>query len=253
MRAMTRVKVPNFTQVDIDFLQEYVSVMGPVAHALDKLQGENQAYLGCLLPIIAVTSLNLKKINEEKYLDYCKPLVTTLSDAIEKRFGHLLSDQEYQLATAFHPRFRLLWLEKFRPAMVDRVRRLMETALEQALSDEQQSLASGNEESTEEAAGDSFFADFALSRAASSSGSARSLKVKAQSLLVTWLDGSSKNDLSAATFLGEPALIKLFVKYNTAIPSSAAVERLFSIGKEILRARRCMLTDSTFEKLMFGI
>ena len=30
------------------------------------------------------------------------------------------------------------------------------------------------------------------------------------------MDGSSKNDLSAATFLGEPALIKLFVKYNTA-------------------------------------
>ena len=251
MRAMTRVKVPIFTPADIDFLQEYVSVMGPVATALDKLQGESQAYLSCLLPIIAITNLNLKKIQEEKYLAYCMPLVNTLIAGIEKRFGHLLSDQEFQLAAAFHPRFRLLWLEKCRPTMVDSVRLMMETVLEQGLKDEQESLASASEESTEETEGDDFFAAITQPSRASSSGSARSLKIKAQSLLVTWLDGSSKNDLSAATFLGEPAIIKLFVKYNTTIPSSAAVEHLFSIGKEILRARRCMLTDSTFEKLMF--
>lgn len=81
--------------------------------------------------------------------------------------------------------------------------------------------------------------------------STRTLKAKAQSLLVSWLDAGSKNDLSDGTFLGEPALIKLFTKYNTPIPSSAAVERLFSIGKEILRARRCQLSDDMFERLMF--
>ena len=76
-------------------------------------------------------------------------------------------------------------------------------------------------------------------------------KAKAQSLLVSWLDAGSKNDLSDATFLGEPALMKLFTKYNTPIPSSAAVERLFSIGKEILRERRCQLSDNMFEQLIF--
>ena len=76
-------------------------------------------------------------------------------------------------------------------------------------------------------------------------------KAKAQSLLVSWLDAGSKNDLSDATFLGEPALMKLFTKYNTPIPSSAAVERLFSIGKEILRERRCQLSDNMYELLLF--
>ena len=81
--------------------------------------------------------------------------------------------------------------------------------------------------------------------------SSRTVRAKAQNLLVSWLDAGSKSDLTEATFLGELALVKLFVKFNTPIPSSAAVERLFSTGKEILRARRCKLGDNTFQTLMF--
>ena len=53
------------------------------------------------------------------------------------------------------------------------------------------------------------------------------------------------------TFLGEPVLVKLFVQYNTTIPSSAAVEQIFSIGKDVLKPKRASLSDKNFERLMF--
>lgn len=46
-------------------------------------------------------------------------------------------------------------------------------------------------------------------------------------------------------------MIDLITKYNTAIPPSAAVEHLFSICENILRANRATLSDGDFERLMF--
>ena len=39
--------------------------MALVAQALDWLQAEGQAYLGCVLPILAVMTIKLKDMNEE--------------------------------------------------------------------------------------------------------------------------------------------------------------------------------------------
>ena len=46
-------------------------------------------------------------------------------------------------------------------------------------------------------------------------------------------------------------LKKMFRKFNTPIPSSAAVERLFSLGKDVLKPKRSDLTDDHFEMLVF--
>ncbi|KAG0706847.1 hypothetical protein GWK47_024279 [Chionoecetes opilio] len=43
----------------------------------------------------------------------------------------------------------------------------------------------------------------------------------------------------------------VLVKYSTAIPSSAAVERLLSHGADIMKAKRASLTSDNLERLVF--
>ena len=67
--------------------------------------------------------------------------------------------------------------------------------------------------------------------------------------------GSGKQQQSQSkgivTLLSSTTLRESFVKYNTAMPFSAAVERLFSFGKDVLKPKRSGLSDEHFEMLVF--
>lgn len=227
----------------------FLQVMSPVAKALDLIQGEAQAYLGTLLPTIATTVFKLQNLSNQVH-HRCIPLIDALLSGIKKRFERFMEDEECQLAAAFHPKFRLLWLQKYDSSKFLKVKELMEAKVEDALNREKESdekdNASISGSSNED---DDFFSTFTKSE--NLSRGHKFLKNKAQNLVRSWLDSKSKESFTDATFLGERILINLFIKYNTAIPSSAAVERLFSMGKDILRAKRSSLSDDNFNMLMF--
>ena len=46
-------------------------------------------------------------------------------------------------------------------------------------------------------------------------------------------------------------LRELFVKYSNAVPSSATVKGLFSLGKEELKPKQSWLSDDHFEEVVF--
>lgn len=228
--------------------------MAPVANALDRIQGEAQAYLGSLLPTIAATVYKLKNI-KSKGLVNCTALANALLNGIEKRFGPLLNDEQCLLAAAFHPKFRLMWLKTYDSSRVDAVKKVMEKKVEDALrqgaaenSKDRDSLTGGGSNASNND-DDDFFNS--VTQSIEKPKSSNSLKSKAQSLVKMWLDMKSKDSFNDAAFLGEQIFINLFIKYNTAIPSNAAVERLFSTGKDILTPKRASLSDENFNMLMF--
>jgi hypothetical protein len=74
-------------------------------------------------------------------------------------------------------------------------------------------------------------------------GSSRSVLIYATKLVNAWLEGPpKKKDPSDCAFMGDKIFAKLFIRYNTAVPSSAAGERFFSQGKDILKAKRARLS-----------
>ena len=66
----------------------------------------------------------------------------------------------------------------------------------------------------------------------------------------TFLSAVPSKPIDANSFDDE-GLKKLFLQYNTTLPFSAAVERIFSLGKVILKPKRCGLSDEHFEMLAF--
>jgi len=48
-----------------------------------------------------------------------------------------------------------------------------------------------------------------------------------------------------------PVIAEAFHKANSTLPSSAAVERLFSVAGMILTPRRCKMSDGLFDKMVF--
>jgi hypothetical protein len=54
----------------------------------------------------------------------------------------------------------------------------------------------------------------------------------------------------AACFQSLPTMKKLFIRFNTPVPSSATLDRAFSLAKLILSPQRGQLSDERFEATM---
>lgn len=230
-----KLDVPKLHPQESAFLKEYTEVLKPLAVAIDILQGERKCYLGFLIPTLL--SLKTKLFEKMPHLLYNAHIVTSISEAIEQRFGSVLASHEAKMATTTLPKFRLSWLS---PEKREDMRR---TLLQEAISLEPlHSPATLRDDNNSVKSDESEENFFVFNNAKSSSDSTTHDEVR------KYLEDSDNNNLTSLKAF--PIVKRLFIKYNTTLPSSAPVERLFSHGGNLLTSSRNRMSDDHMEQVL---
>lgn len=230
-----RLEVPRMQPEEMAFLKEYVTVFHPLAFALELFQAEQKCYLGLVIPTI----LSLKnKLNEQKdSATYLSGVINAIVVAIDLRFQDLFTSTEAKIATATTPQFRLLWM-----AASDREEMCAVLATEAAqmdpgtITEPNTSRSSSHAIETE----DDFF----------SYGSVKpAIQIQQRGVMEEirkYVEGTGKSLECLQDF---PRMKQLFLKYNTTLPSTAPIQRLFSQKGNLVTSQRNFLTDDYFERI----
>ncbi|XP_069472129.1 zinc finger BED domain-containing protein 4-like isoform X2 [Ambystoma mexicanum] len=215
---------------ELKFLDEYCRIMEPVACALDILQAETKCLIGFLLPTIAALRKKLEALRVD--LTLTTSLADGLLEALKRRFSSCFTDRHLVIASASIPQFRLRWMEDKTAEQAAGYLREEVASIKQ--SEEHQPLPQVVDEDDDD--DDDDFFEFHASRPA----------VGKEEVLEFLTDC----DKSLSCLLKYPLVKQVFITHNTPLPSSAPVERLFSLGGRVLTPSKQGLGDSSFEKLV---
>ncbi|XP_050724101.1 uncharacterized protein LOC127002325 [Eriocheir sinensis] len=170
----------------------------------------------------------------------------------EKRFGHLFEDGDLLMATALHPNFTPKALEIIAPDKVEEIRDTITRKLRAVIKpreDAQQQRQPGQPEVQEPQDLDGRLFNKLFARGPANQQ--QDVREVLRKSMEEWVPSKGELAWSLFPYQHREVWVDLFTKYNTPLPSSAAVERLFSMAGDILRAKRSSLDEVNFEELVF--
>jgi len=244
-----QLKLCKLKVTEWNFLVEYIKVMEPLTTALDKLQGEKSCYLGYVAPTI-ITIRHI--LMEQTHLVYCAALSNAIIKGLEKRYYFIFDlkdpkSKPYILAAVSHPKFKMDWM----PQQFSEVcKQLFISECNEigSLVD----IETGKSTVSDNDSDDDFYSS--LLPSSQLSGSFDSSCQRSDNMAsvqgLSFLNSKKKERKDLTTLDHFPIVKEIFLKYNTTLPSSAPVERLFSSGSQILVPRRNRLGDKIFEMLL---
>ncbi|KAL4008630.1 hypothetical protein ACER0C_002482 [Sarotherodon galilaeus] len=226
-----------FNEREHQCIREYCAVMKPLTVALNILQGEDHCFYGTLLPTLE--SLMTKTLAIKNGLQILVELPDAVVQAVKTRFAHVLGSEDALLAAVTLSKFKLRWLHDQARKDLAKARLLVEC---RKLLPEQDQLQPGTSATnTTQHPGSSKEDEFF------SFEENEDIYATAEGEVAEYLKSGETGLDSLNHFLMKK---KLSLKLNAATPSSAPVERLFSLGNLILTPKRNKLSDHKFEKLV---
>jgi hypothetical protein len=243
--VMSALQLPQFKETELQFIYEYCTVLRPIAQALDRLQGDKNCYYGELLPTLLSTHTKLAQLESEdsvRRLRHCMPLVHAVSNGFKERFSDFLNLSplvtDAVMASVSHPFFKLRWTQLL-PGSVDE--KSLQDKFVHAISLREKLRGASEDQQQHDSFEDQSDAFFLLSRTNSSSVSDGAVEA------LNYLQDQSRDLASLNRY---PLVKKVFIEYNTTLPSSAPVERLFSFAGMVHSPKRNRLSDELFENLL---
>ena len=103
----TALGLSVMTSADMKFLISFIKVMRPIVAAMKLIEGENNCYVGQLIPTIMGLQRKLQTAGEDPTM---KPLTEALIAGLRRRFDCTLQSEEHQVSTMLHPKFKLAFL-----------------------------------------------------------------------------------------------------------------------------------------------
>lgn len=251
----------SFRETEIQYLEEYCTLLKPIAESLNFLQGECNTFYGYLLPTILSLKVKLEKLRIDVKIKNIKVILDRLLVSLEKRFSNLfiISENSHDaiIAATTIPAVKLRWLNVLRETDKDADSRAIIKIIVNStytLFDPEQLLNNSPNQANEHPDLNEFFDFKEDTPLLEESGRGREmndvaqLKAKIELELMKYLEDKRQN----LDMIKDYKLIKeIFLKYNTGLPSSAAVERLFSFATFMNSPRRNALSDRNFEHLVF--
>lgn len=230
---------------EFQYIEEYLLCAAPVADALDILQGDDTFY-GILLPCLHALKKKLQNISRQN-LRYCEELAMKYLLSVETRyeeFFNLKSEtSKYAVIAALaYPRFKNKWLVCLSPADQIKCTNLFKSVVKSELLKSPELVADNLNISNNNSQKNDDFFDF------SDSGSeAETIDFRKRADLIIsnfFAEGSRETDLLERY----PVIKEVFIKFNTPMPSSGSVERMFSFATMLNIPRSHKISDDLFEK-----
>lgn len=228
--AITKTEAKDYTEFndrEVQYLRDYLKLMGPLANGIDNLQGDAETFYGDLLPTLYTIKAELEDLSK---LDLIGGLADVLLKSIvEKRFA-----KEFQLeesakmaicAAISHPAYKSKWgsvadsekaLKVFKKEFDDIASKMTPNIDDQENCKDQQK--------------------FIRLRPTAITSEASEMN---RYLLSERVDLKMLDDF--------PVVREMFFKFNTQLPSSASVERMFNFAGILDDPKRGRILPSNFE------
>lgn len=253
-----KLGLPNFKDNELQYLQDYCQIMKPLATALDILQGDLNTYFGFLLPTLTSLANKWKRMKVDfqgaRYFS-ANLILNECINALYSRFSTVfkLTWEDAILAAVTIPKFKFCWynsLKSENPTVsMESLKQMVISAIVAVFKDDCSTMDSDDREKEEDSEYSGFF-DFSDDDDVLQGQKGKEQDKKRRAIELELLQYIEDKRTNLSILHEYPHLKKLFLRYNTCIPSSASVERLFSFATMVNEPRRHALTDENFEKLV---